>query len=745
MGSGHFLVAAVDRIEARLSAFLSLHPVPTVLAELERLRTAAFSALGELADGVEIETTSLLRRQVARRCIYGVDRNRIAVELARLAVWIHTFVPGLPLSFLDHNLVEGDSLTGIGTIDEAVAVLEPGSEAGHDSLFYGQLMEFLARAEKALRRLAAISETTTIEVAAARSAHLEALAAVQPAKDLFDLLVSARIGKAALPYGVDEERFAAHEDLAAARALVASLGSVHFPVVFPEVFLRERPGFDVIVGNPPWEEVMVDEHSFWSLRFPGIRSLSAGARKREITRLRRERADVVSEYEAEVATTDELRALLSCGQFPQMNEGNADLYKAFCWRFWLLVREGGAIGVVLPRTALSGAGSTRWREAVLDGGAFEDVTMLLNSGGWVFDDAEHRYTIGLLVIRKGPGQSGVIHLRGPYASLGAYRAGLTHPPAEIAAADLRSWSEGASFPLIPTEQALRIFLKLRAHPSIGTPGAWYCRPVQGDFNATNDKKHFVLDDEDADDSMWPVYKGASFNIWEPDTGVYYAWVDPDQIAEVLYHKRLRQHRTARSAFAEMPRDWAAERTTLPCFHPRIAFRDVTNRTNSRTVIAALVPPEIVITNQAPYLLWPKGDERDQAYLLGVLCSAPLDWYARRVVETHVNFHLFNAFPIPRPSRKDPLRRRVEEIAGRLAAVDRRYAAWAEMVGVPVGSVKASEKEDLVAELDAAVALCYGLDETDLTHIFETFHFGWRYQVRLEAALAYMGRLAKEVR
>ncbi|HLG91827.1 MAG TPA: hypothetical protein VKY15_02465 [Acidimicrobiales bacterium] len=83
MGSGHFLVAAVDRIEARLSTFLSLHPIPPVLAELERLRAAALAALGELADGVEVETTSLLRRQVARRCIYGVDRNRIAVELAR--------------------------------------------------------------------------------------------------------------------------------------------------------------------------------------------------------------------------------------------------------------------------------------------------------------------------------------------------------------------------------------------------------------------------------------------------------------------------------------------------------------------------------------------------------------------------------------------------------------------------------------------------------------------------------------
>ena len=125
MGSGHFLVAAVDRIEARLSNFLALHPIPAINAELDSLHRAALDALGDLADGVEIETTGLLRRQVARRCIYGVDLNHISVELARLSIWIHTFVPGLPLSFLDHSLVCGNSLTGIGTLDEALEVLDP--------------------------------------------------------------------------------------------------------------------------------------------------------------------------------------------------------------------------------------------------------------------------------------------------------------------------------------------------------------------------------------------------------------------------------------------------------------------------------------------------------------------------------------------------------------------------------------------------------------------------------------------
>ena len=165
-------------------------------------------------------------------------------------------------------------------------------------------------------------------------------------------------------------------------------------------------------------------------------------------------------------------------------------------------------------------------------------------------------------------------------------------------------------------------------------------------------------------------------------------------------------------------------------------------TDTRTVIAALVPPEVVITNQAPFLLWPLGDERDQAYLLAVLCSIPLDWYARRFVETHVNYHVFNPFPIPRSDRADPLRRRIEEVSGTLAAVDDRYAAWAEAVAVPVGGVvDEAHKEALIAEIDALVARLYCLDEDDVSHVFETFHEGWDYTPRLERVLTHFRALA----
>ena len=248
-----------------------------------------------------------------------------------------------------------------------------------------------------------------------------------------------------------------------------------------------------------------------------------------------------------------------------------------------------------------------------------------------------------------------------------------------------------------------------------------------------------------DTNHWLVYKGASFDLWEPDTGVYYASVDSKEITRHLQQKRQRQHKTPKSPFAEFTDEHIEDPETLPCLSPRIAFRDITNSTNTRTVVTALVPGELVITNQAPFLLWPKGGEHDEAFLLGVLSSMVLDWYARRVVELHLNFHILNNFPIPDPGEGHPVRDRVVEIAGRFAAVDERFADWAAEVGVPVASANDEDtKQDLTCELDACVGYLYGLDEDDLGVIYETFSETVDYSDRHAAVLEHYRVLVEDL-
>ena len=268
--------------------------------------------------------------------------------------------------------------------------------------------------------------------------------------------------------------------------------------------------------------------------------------------------------------------------------------------------------------------------------------------------------------------------------------------------------------------------------------AWKARPYV-ELHATGDKDLYDFE-RDLGPGYWPVYSGESFDIWTPDTGKRYAVGKARLVTEHLQTKRLSSARQARSVFSEFPIEYVRNPETLACRSPRIAFRDVTRATDSRTVRAALVPPEVLLTHKAPYLLWPRGTPDDEAFLLGVLCSLPFDWYARRFVEVTLSYELLNGFPVPGAADKKSLRTRTIDCAVRLAAPDARYTIWARSFKHKPKQLVDDEKDDLIAELDAAVAHLYGLSEADLVHIFETFHHGWNNEARLTAAIRHYSQL-----
>jgi len=753
MGSGHFLVAAIDRIERGLSRSLVNRPLAPVRDELARLRQRAREALGPAAEGLDLEDAQLLRRQIARRCIYGVDLNPDSVELARLSIWVHTFVPGLPLSVLDHHLVVGDSLVGVGTLDEAARLID---EARAMPLFRRQVERVLEAAREAGERLARLAEADAAEVREARKALKKEREAVEPARALFDVLAATRLRPEMSTQLEDAlDRWAKNRgDLAeskphrAAREAFGPLEPFHFALVFPEVFLRDRPGFDVILGNPPWEEATIEEDDFWTRWDPGYQGLPQHERERRRREYRRKYPERVETFEHEQARAEALRHALVTGPYPGMGTGDPDTYKAFAWRFWQLVaRPGGRIGVVLPRGAWTAKGSTEWRKAILGGGRVEDITFTRNTGGWVFDDAEPRDVHSLVSIAMGTPAMGTstaqesspaLPIRGPYESEDRFCAGVAQQPFRIELAAILRGTDTASLPLLPTEKSIAIYARMREAPRLDANDgrSWRARPF-AELHATNEKKVMCFADE-RPEGFWPVFKGASFDIWKHDRGAdsYYAWVEPDRLRRYLQQKRLRPAHRDDSPFAEFDRKWLEDAETLPCLHPRIAFRDVARADDTRTARAALVPPNVVITNSAPYLLWPRGDERDQAFLLGALCSIPLDWYARLFVDKHLNYFVFNPLPVPRPARDDPRWQRVVALAGRLAAQDRRFRKWASKVGVECGPLDDGAKDEMIAELDAVVAHLYGLTDEHVRHIFETFHEGWDYAARLERVLGY---------
>lgn len=781
MGSAHFLVAAVDRIEARFSAFLADVPLPEVTVELHSLRVAAAGRLGLDPANSGIDDGALLRRQIARRCVYGIDINEIAVELARLALWIHTFVPGLPLSFLNHSLLHGNSLTGVGTLPEVGQALLDAElrELKKANVFQTSglddvLHDFLDRAGEHLAALGSLSDASIADVAAASDLQHRLEVALVPLASLCDLITAERatrhLGtvatavtstdrygqikthKVTMPHpdrvllsaGAGlftamtaedlEDAVLAHPHLGRARSIARDVDASHLPVAFPEVFRRSRPGFDCVLGNPPWDEVMVEAPKFWRRYMPGLMGLTPDEQKKAVAGLRESHPEVIPEYEAEVATVASMRKVLLALPYEGLGTGDVDYYQVFAWRAVALTRDQGRLGIVFPRSLLNSAGGAAWRARALATGVFENVTVLVNSGRWVFAEVHPQYTVALVTLHCAHASGPVVKMAGPFHSHAEFMAGR-RTIGELPADNITAATTGATFPMLPSAASAVVLRTMRLSPRFDETSAdWDFRPL-AEFHATNDRKFFDAGPQAA--SRWPVFTGASFSLWEPDTGEYYAWSDPAVVTKALQNKRANQIRLKSSAFHGMTEAWAADPATLPLMHPRIVFRDVTRSTDTRTMIPALVPGMTPLTNKAPYLYRRAGNAKTEAFLLGVLSSLPLDWYCRRYVEVGMNLTVLRGLPIPRPNEGDRLAERVIEVAGTLAAVDARYSAWAAEVQVPVGGIHdPAARLNLLAELDAVVGLLFGLDAKQMVTIFETFHRGWDFKERLGLVLAH---------
>ncbi|WP_375399427.1 Eco57I restriction-modification methylase domain-containing protein [uncultured Amnibacterium sp.] len=730
MGSGHFLVAAIDRVEALYRDFLTTHSVPSVQQELVRIAEAAKRALGkDLTAIAEIEDVALLRRQVARRCIYGIDINPLALELSRLALWIHTFVPGLPMSSFDHNLVCANSLTGIGTVNEALVALEPGRKPGDVTLVDGVVQQSLEQAAALWSEAANADEADKAGVETGTALAVEARRQAAPAGAVLDLAVAVRSRVVAPMMAVDADQLVQAAAVPEVQDLVDRLKPAHLPHLFPEVFMRERPGFDVLVGNPPWEKLHVEEHQWWALRLPGLRGLTQARRQAALAGLKADRPDLLVEFRAEVDRMAAARDAIAVGPFPGIGAAHLDLYAAFAWRNWQLVRPNGRAALVLPRGALSGSGLQHWRREILSSGAFADVCFLANNGGWLFEGVHNSYTVGLTVLDRS--EPHVVRFAGPFASEREFVAGATQL-AEVSGEEFATWSSTAAFPLVPDPTSAEVFGLINRQPEFGAASAtWEFRPIQGDVNTTSNKSLLQFDVDEALDRI-PVISGASFNLWDPGAGPPYAYAQHGVLRPYLQSKLDRAIGSTRSAYADL----MFSKGQLPLDRARIAFRDVARATDTRTVIACMLPPGTAAVHTAPILVSRRGGPTAEAFLLGVMSSIVFDWAARRWVELHLTFELLNALPVPHPD-DGRLSRRVIEISGRLAAIDARYQDWADEVGVPVGSVRSpAEKSDLIHELDALVSLLYGLSERQVEHVFATFHRGWDYRPRLDAVLEH---------
>jgi hypothetical protein len=291
MGSGHFLVHTVDDLADRIVAFLARHPGNPVIAAIERMRKAILADLkAQQLDDREITRIagklteiSLIKRMVMKRCVYGVDLNPMAVELAKLSLWLDSFTLGAPLSFLDHHLKCGNTL--IGAQVETVQ-----GELAAD--LFGNRFAGMLQATELMREVGELTDATVAEVEESETKFEHAREALTPFTRLLDIWQAEPFGHAgarkALHHSGGEietiqrgkrgkERVQAQALLEGIEQTAADHRFFHWELEFPEVWYGggrrlDQPGFDAVIGNPPWvrQETLTNVKKVLESAFPSV-------------------------------------------------------------------------------------------------------------------------------------------------------------------------------------------------------------------------------------------------------------------------------------------------------------------------------------------------------------------------------------------------------------------------------------------------------------------------------------------
>lgn len=722
MGSGHFLVSLVDRltdhvltamVEAQalvLARFPDLDYESPVAEEIRKVRGTIRGNAHDSGWSVteeQLDDPQLVKRMVLKRCVYGADKNPMAVELAKVALWLHTFTVGAPLSFIDHHLAAGDSLFGLWVRD----AIDKAGKGGE--LF---LHEPLQQAQTQAAVMQTIEALTDAEVAEAhRSAQMWAGVEVQTgpldgfvsfthALDWLDLKgadkalvtlwldgrfgdpIAVARGKIAPDTGkarADEvERFT--EIWTAARELIAEERFLNWQITFPGVWDKwgsaadpsgyRHGGFDAIVGNPPWDRIKLQQVEWFAARRPDIaKAQRASDRAKMIKALKTANDPLFDAYEkADKRAADTMRIARKGGQYPLLSRGDINLYSLFVERAHALVRPRGMVGLLTPSGIASDLSASAFFRKVATGGHLKAL--------YDFENRRTRYGVEPFFPDVDSRFKFAVMVGSPERTFDAATCGffLQHPK-EIENHDQAFAITANDFAKVNPNTGTAPIFRTRRDMALTT--AIYNRvPVLVDkskvesggeamaswpvkyatmFHMANDSHLFRTRTElEEAEGAWPIggnrwqsAKGEWLPLYEAkmvhqfDHRSAHVTNDDNTEGHLGKHAQLSAADHANPSLLATPRYWV--QSAAHHLQWSLSFRDIARATDARTMIAAFLP--YTTAGHTLPLVTADVSLAEQANLIGNLNSILFDYVVRQKIQsTHLSWYLVEQLPVMPP-------------------------------------------------------------------------------------------------
>jgi len=767
-GSGHFLVEALNYLTDLALARLDTDADLQQLVAEERAKIAAQLALLNL--DYQPEDAQILKRALLKRCIFGVDLNPFAVELARLSLWMDSFIFGTPLSFIEHHVQHGNSLMG-ASVQEFITY--HAVEVQQNDLFVEDLGGRFDALRDVMHELDAMRDTTAAEVEQSKALWKNAISPklTQLSRALSFIctrraLLAEGNAKACEALGktpdIVRQLFDPAPGPNAALALIEEYAAryrfFHFEVAFPEAFAGGKKGFDIIVGNPPWDKTKFSDTDFFPQFCSNYRTLS-NSEKAAVQKRLLGSAHIAAAYELakrEMEVADDYYTAAS-----PLNKGAGDgnLFRLFVERNLKLLADGGSLNYVLPSALLFEEGSTVLRKHIFTHCHMPFFYSFENRNG-IFPDVDSRYKFAQMqVVNRPPAtaQEEVIntafYVLDP-AELKQPTRRVAYPLATLKALSPDHWAlmelrDGADLAIL--QKCYSAFARLSPD--------WL--DFRRELHMTDDKDLFLEKDAPG---LLPLFEGKM--IWQyshqHDTAQY--WLDAAKFDQRLSSKEL--HRMAQDL--KVPKSKVAQHADAVRYDRdfvRLAFREIASDTNERSLIFSLLPKNCGLGHTlfantpkryalgsdgnvnapaaAPVRPAPTDAEKQAAHanvcikavsplrLLFALAwfnSVPTDWLARFMIQIHISKTYLYRLPMPQPTddeiRANPDFKQLAKNALllSLAANWDDFAELAPLLAVTRQDLPQTAKaqDQLRAQNDRIVARLYGITGAELAHLLRSF-------------------------
>ncbi|EAH6965152.1 class I SAM-dependent DNA methyltransferase, partial [Campylobacter jejuni] len=728
-GSGHFLVGVLNAIT---HIVLSDFDHFTNLKELyEEEKENILNYIKDFVQDYEVDESDILKRLLLKRIIYGVDLNPFSIELTKLSLWIDSFIFGTPLSFIEHHIKCGNALINSNLSDFKDLIKQNSS-----NLFTNSITQEFEILQEVFEKLDNLKDTNEEQIKQSKQIYQNE---ITPKLDKLNLYLNYIntlhfVNKEELQIlkALSQDDIQNLSQNEQAKAIISKyqkeFNFFNYELEFPEIVENQVfKGFDIIIGNPPWDKTKFSDSDFFPQYKSDYRSLIA-SKKKEIQDNLLAKDYIKQNYEKQKAYINDLSEYYKKAYPLNKGSGDGNLFRLFVEKNLSLLKQDGNLAYVLPSALMFEDGSLTLRKEILENKTLEYFYSFENRQA-IFADVDSRYKFALMLIKNT--QANHTHK----IKMMFYKTDINSlkNKDEILTLNLKDIKKLSPTHLalmeLKDKQALEILRKsYNAFQNLSFDYIDFRR----ELDMTNDKDLFI---EEFREGLLPLYEGKMIHQFDANFSQTTYFLEKAKFDERLKSKEL--YRAKKATRKELnPKLIKYDREFF-----RLGYRKISRDTDERTLIASLLPKncggadstysnipkqyvlkdDVICMDIVPY-------ERI-LFVLALFNSLVVDFIIRNMVQINVSKSYLERIPLPQPSDEEIQNNEIYKTLAKNALLlqlyndqNHHFDELKQEFNIKNEEIPKTKKayDILRAKNDLLVKELYGLSDDEFSYMISTF-------------------------